>query len=704
MALDIVYGVIRNRLATDNLVNVINNVKEITEDESTLFLGYPLTAKVDESITIDALLFTKSKGLVAFIIHDKGANEYERQDKLFYDLKYALAKYDKLRKGRNSAITQTVITYFGAEEMPIAKGDEYVFVNDINFANVYKNLEGLDPKFYDILCESIYKISSMKPKKKRKNVERENSKGAIIKKIEKEVANLDQWQKKAAYEVPDAPQQIRGLAGSGKTVVLALKAAYLHSQHPDWNIIVTFFTRSLKQQYEQLISSFMLEFSDEAPNWNRLKIIHSWGTNTELGVYSIAAQNAKLMPYDFMAAKRKYGAGFEFSGICGELLNIGKDNIQEDFDVILIDEAQDLPVEFFKLCYQMVKDPKRIVFAYDELQNLNNLNSISSDQIFGINEDGTPIVTLRNEENQPRQDIVLPVCYRNTKWALTIAHALGFGIYREKGMIQGFEHPRIWENIGYAVKNGKLKTGNKVKLYRGKKSTPSYFAELITPEDAFISQVFKNEEEQYNWIAREIKKNIEEDELDPDDILVVFPDAYSSQSTYNTFNRYLRKYGVNSILAGITTSRDTFKIPEAVTCASIFRAKGNEFPMVYIADAHWCNSKALDIITARNVLFTAITRARAWVRVCGYGQEMVELDQEIQKCINLNYVLDFKNPTEEELMKMKSLYKTVSKENLDLLASSKTKINQILDLYRRGEIGKEDLSELMEMLSILKDD
>lgn len=65
------------------------------------------------------------------------------------------------------------------------------------------------------------KISSMKPKKKRGGVQRENSYGGIIKKIEAEIANLDEWQKKAAFEIPEGPQRIRGLAGSGKTVVLA---------------------------------------------------------------------------------------------------------------------------------------------------------------------------------------------------------------------------------------------------------------------------------------------------------------------------------------------------------------------------------------------------------------------------------------------------------------------------------------------------
>ena len=102
--------------------------------------------------------------------------------------------------------------------------------------------------------ESLQKIASIKPRKKRENVKNSGSKGDIIKKIEKEIANLDQWQKKAALEIVDGPQRIRGLAGSGKTIVLALKAAYLHAQYPEWDIVVTYYTRSLWQQYRDLIT------------------------------------------------------------------------------------------------------------------------------------------------------------------------------------------------------------------------------------------------------------------------------------------------------------------------------------------------------------------------------------------------------------------------------------------------------------------
>ena len=700
MSLDIVNGIIKNNLAIESLKKSISNIIEIVEDESTLFLGYPLTAKIDESITVDALLVTKKKGILTIIIHEKEDDAKERQDKMYFDLEYAFSKYDKLRDGRKLAFVPNVLTYF-SDHIENETDPNYNFANEANLKDIYLSLPDFNEKYYAALCESLYKISSMKPRKKRQNVVKSDSKGAKIKKIEKEIANLDEWQKKAAYEVPDGPQQIRGLAGSGKTVVLALKAAYLHSQHPDWNIIVTFYTRALKQQYINFINNFMSDFSDGKPDWDKLSVVHAWGTNSEPGVYSLAAHQAGIVAYDYRVAKQKFGEKNAFSGICGELLKSDAEGrFFQKYDAILIDEAQDLPEEFFRLCYALTNEKKRIVFAYDELQNLGNADYSLSNSLFGKNEDGSPKVQLANEEGKPRQDIVLPICYRNTKWALTIAHSLGFGIYRKKGMIQAFGSPTVWEDIGYEVKGGRLAKNRNVKLQRGDKSTPKYFSSLISSSEAFQTKVFTNDIEQYVWLAKEIKRDIEVEELDPDDILVIFPDAYTSQGTYNTFKRYLAQEGLDSILAGITTDRDTFKVKGSITCASIYRAKGNEFPMVYVLNAQFCYDGA-NIITLRNALFTAITRARAWVTVVGYGEEMAELNAEIQKCISNDFILSFKNPSDEELAKMRNLYKEISKENANLIDSSERSIKQLGDLLKKGEIKKEDLANLRALIENL---
>lgn len=214
----------------------------------------------------------------------------------------------------------------------------------------------------------------------------QGSYGDIIKKIEKEIANLDEWQKKAAFEVPDGPQRIKGLAGSGKTIVLALKAAYLHTQYPELKIGVTYYTRALYQQYVNLITDFVQDMSGEKVDWDNLDIIHAWGSNSEHGVYSDMAQKANFKAYNLTSAISKFGRTSAFKGCCDELLTVIGEDYEPEYDVMLIDEAQDLPSSFFRLVYANVKSPKRIIWAYDELQNLSTVEMPSLEEMFGVDD------------------------------------------------------------------------------------------------------------------------------------------------------------------------------------------------------------------------------------------------------------------------------------------------------------------------------
>lgn len=696
MSIDIVRGIINNISAANELVEIINGIEAYT---GTLYLGYPLSSTNESVITVDALLVTKERGLTAFIFANGCENIEDSQDLLYYQINNTLTKYESLRSGRNVVVAPNVITYFAEGTHPEST-TEYLYCDSNNLKFTIENLPNFDNKYYSVLCESLQKISSMKPKKKRRNVIKEDSKGNKIKKIESEIANLDEWQKKAAFEIPDGPQRIRGLAGSGKTVVLALKAAYLHAQHPEWNIAVTFYTRALSQQIKNMITNFSYEFIGDAPDWDKIHVIHSWGTDSEIGIYSEYARKCNLTALNYNGAKARYGRNRAFDGVCLEVLNQSISQISPYYDAILIDEAQDMPISFFKLCYLIVKEPKRIVFAYDELQNLSNGSMPSVKEMFGCDANGNPLVELVNNDNEARQDITLPICYRNTPWALSLAHALGFGLYRKEGLVQLFNDLDLWEDIGYQVVSGKLMYDHDVTLKRKGSATPQYFSDLIDKEDAIITKRFSDQFEQYEWVAQEILKNIQYDELDPDDILVVFPNAYSAKSQYSTFRDVLLNKGINSILAGVNADRDTFKIEGCVTCSSIYRAKGNEAPMVYIVNADYC-ARGAEMITLRNTLFTAITRSRAWVRICGTDVEMDILETEINKCISNNFELKFKIPTKNELEKMRLIHRDRTDSEKKELKETQKMIKKLTKAFQNGEMDPASLPEISALLKVL---
>lgn len=698
MGVDIIRGAIKNAEATEQLISAFNAVSANMHLEGTLYLGYPLSATSESVISVDALLLCREKGLVAFVFGRQGQNEEEAQDVLYYQLNNTLSKYEGLRRKRQVAVSPVVITFFPEGSVPAAP-DDYIYCDCAGLQESLEDLPEFDQARYTALCEALQKISSMKPKKKRLGIIGESSYGGIIKKIEAEIANLDEWQKKAAFEIPGGPQRIRGLAGSGKTVVLALKAAYLHIQYPDWTIAVTFYTRALSQQYIQMITNFCYEYTGEQPNWERLQILHSWGTASEPGIYSEVAREKGVIPKTYSNARNQYGSNHAFEGICQELLKLRGQT--EIYDAILIDEAQDMPSSFFRLCYHAAKEPKRIVFAYDELQSLNSATMPNIEEMFGVDSQGNPLVSLVNIEGEPRQDIVLPICYRNTPWALSLAHALGFGVYREDGVVQLFEDLNLWDSIGYKVVGGELQYGEFVQLQRKENSYPSYFSQLLKPEDAIKVNSFNTVLEEYQWVAEQIYNDINNNELDPDDILVIFPDSYYSKNQYSAFSSFLDQRGIDSILAGVSTDRNTFRIENCITCSSIYRAKGNEAPMVYIVNAEYC-ADGEELITLRNILFTAITRSRAWVRICGIAPGMDIIKKESESCMSNKYNLNFRILTKDELRHKRAIYRDRTENEKKKLKELNLALKKITESLVTGEFEIDSLPELNKLINTVQ--
>ena len=493
------------------------------------------------------------------------------------------------------------------------------------------------------LNAAIQRISNLKPKKKRGNVKSPDSKGALIKEIEKKVANLDLWQKRGSIEYVNGPQRIRGLAGSGQTVVLALKAAYLHVKRPDWNIAVTFNTRSLYQQFESLVNRFVFSQINEEPDWERIQVMHAWGGSDRTGIYRKYCEAVGTTYRDFGTASRMFGYDSAFKGACDEAISTSEENDLNIFDVVLIDEAQDLPSSFFQIIYRMTKAPKRIVWAYDDLQNLTDVQLPSAKELFGTNAQGEALVTLINELDMPQQDIVLPRCYRNPPWTLLSAHGLGFAVHRQP-MAQMFTDPAIWKRLGYTVDNGALEFDHDVEIVRSAQSIPSFFSELLTPDDTLVAQKFNTQEDQFNWVAAKIKSLTSIDELEASDILLILPNVRHSKSEGSKLLRTLTNAGIQAHIPGQTSSRDEIFREGSIAITHIYRAKGNEAPVVIVLNADFCESP-FGIKQRRNILFTAMTRSRAWTYVLGVGDSMDQISSELQKIRDDDFSLDFHYPT-----------------------------------------------------------
>lgn len=669
-----------------------------------LYIGYPIIGTADGPYPIDALWISPEHGVVIVnLIEGKNLARYkEEQDDAFNKLEARFRLHRELNDGRKLAVEMRPLTFAPAvPNAPNFSDGEHLVCDAETLPDMLEGFDNQYPQNYSKVLAVVQAISSIR-KTRRRSISRPGSLGSRLKELEDSIANLDSAQSRAVIETADGVQRIRGLAGSGKTIVLALKAAYLHAQHPDWRIAITFQTRSLKGQFGKLIKSFVIEQTGEEPNWEGLQILHAWGAPGAVnsrGIYYLFCLENGITYRDFNSAKSAFGSKNAFKGACREALREAAD-ARPIFDAVLVDEAQDFPPEFLRICYRLLGEKKRMVYAYDELQNLTEESLPSPDEIFGLDDAGNPIVSFEREDpSHPERDLILEKCYRNSRPVLTTAHSLGFGIYREEdpktgtGLVQMFEQKELWHEIGYEIKSGALEDGERVRLGRTELTSPR-FLEGHSPLDELIQFIpFESSAEQADWISSQIQKNLDDDELRVDDIIVINPDPFSTRSETGAIRKRLYERGVGSHLAGVDTSPDIFFDGESETVAftGIYRAKGNEAGMVYIMNAQDCYSAPRGNATARNRLFTAITRSKAWVRVCGLGADMKLLEEEFTKTKTADFELDFTYPDADQRAQIKIVNRDITGAERARLERNKQSLSAVLRDLASGRIRLEDL-------------
>ncbi|MQL53663.1 helicase [Desulfofundulus thermobenzoicus] len=668
------------------------------------FFGYPLIPTPEGKYFIDATLVSREKGVVLFdLVESTDVGDYAaRQDDLANKIEAKLKLHKELVKGRRLIPPLNVITFAPAiDAVERFAKEDYPLANERNLAKILSAFSWQDSSddLYRMTLSAIESLSSIRKSRSKREVRKPDSRGGKLKKLEDSIATLDHRQNRAVIETVEGVQRIRGLAGSGKTIVLALKAAYLHTQYPDWRIAVTFHTRSLKGQFKRLINNFCVEQSGEEPDWTKIRIVNAWGApggDERDGIYYEFCRVTGQEFHDFRSASYRFGGGDRaFDGACQAALS-AVDNPPELYDAILVDEAQDFAPSFLRLCYAMLKPPKRLVYAYDELQNLSGTSLPPPEEIFGTDTAGQPVVSL---EGDPRRDVILQKCYRNSRPVLVTAHALGFGIYREPpkdsqtGLVQMFDQPALWEEIGYRLREGRLAKGEHVVLERTDETSPRFLEDHSPVDDLVVFQQFGDEAEQNAWLVEQIKKNVEEDELRHDDIIVIHPDPLTARERLGPIRKALFEMGIQNHLAGVDTDPDVFFKTEtpSVTFTSIYRAKGNEAGMVYVVNAQDCDGTGVGLASIRNRLFTAITRSKAWVRVIGYGQGMANLIREFERLKQRNFRLDFTYPTDEVLKKLRIVHRDLSPHEKQRLEQRQTGARELVNALERGEITPDDL-------------
>ena len=476
-----------------------------------------------------------------------------------------------------------------------------------------------------------------------KNLTSNLTRSTAIVQMNEQLKQFSEENLEIAKQIPPGPQRIRGIAGSGKTVLLCQKAAYMHLQHPEWDIALVFFTRSLYDLMESQVDFWLRYFSNGErgydKNNSKLKVFHAWGAQDRNGLYRKIVKAHGLEP--FPLDNNKNVPPEKLADVVIQLLEATE--IEPMFDAIIMDEGHDLVVRdelkygdkqpIYWMAWQALrpvddKNPKqkRLIWAYDEAQSLHALNIPTAKELFG--EEHTDLVKGFHRGGI-KKSIVMKRCYRTPHPILTAAHAIGMGLLRPEGMLSGYTRKKDWENIGYEMTVSASKE-RQITLHRPLENSPNPMPE-ISAVPVLQFNVFETREAELNALAKNLEKNLENGRLKPSrNILVVVLGSDRDEATelQDKVAEFLIDRGISIYIPTAldvddldrnNNNRDSFWHPEGVTISLIHRAKGNEADMVYVVGFDNI-AKNESKINLRNAIFVALTRARGWAVLSGIGE------------------------------------------------------------------------------------
>ena len=488
----------------------------------------------------------------------------------------------------------------------------------------------------------------------------ETSKGHILQQIRPQRGILDWHTEAIAKQIPPGPQRLRGVAGSGKSVLLCQRAAHLHLKYPHWHIALVFFSRSLYYPIVAQVDRWLRHFSGNEvgydPQNHNLRILHGWGSRQQPGLYSILCRQTGVPPLTVRDTQSR-NPPESLAQACINLLQ--NTAIPQLFDAILIDEGQDLLVEseykyngkqpFYWLAYQALRtanpaqpEQKRLIWADDEAQSLTSLKVASARELFG--EELAHLVTGEYSDGIPKTAF-LPRSYRTPEAIVTVAQTLSMGLLKQGGMLTGMSSLADWQVLGYEtqVKQSPFTKGTTLTIKHHESNSPHPLTELW-PGELIELQIYPNRQQELAALYNNLFHNLRHDGLRPSQeiLVIILGNGSEAIELEKIVAKSLIEKGLDIYIPSTSTHNqlhnsqsnsqpNQFWYEGAITISRIHRAKGQEADSVYLIGLDQV-AKEDNNIYKRNQLLVALTRTRGWVHVSGIGN--YPLYEELHRIIH----------------------------------------------------------------------
>ncbi len=344
-----------------------------------------------------------------------------------------------------------------------------------------------------------------------------------------DIKTMDLHQENLAKQIGDKNRLIRGVAGSGKTIILASRAKMLSKQNPDWKILILCFNISLANAIQQMINHMLNEpedlfdFDPEAREVQNQNIIvrnfHSWLKN-----------DLKINEYQLPGMIEKIERN---------------ETILPTYDAILIDEGQDFEADWLRMVSLLINSNTQSLLLVEDRAQTIYKRKRSYLQDTGLSFQG--------------RSKVLTINYRNTSQIVKFA----WDFFREHSMFKNKVVNRDLEGEIIAPQSTKRK-GPDVGILKASN--------------------FSNE---IKVVARQIKKLHEEKKVPYDDMLIL----YRVKKTHkfpiiDTIKRTLNESSLPYywITENEVSKRSFRKEDGRIKISTIDSSKGLDFQAVFIVN------------------------------------------------------------------------------------------------------------------------
>ncbi|MDR6226889.1 DEAD/DEAH box helicase [Desmospora profundinema] len=384
-----------------------------------------------------------------------------------------------------------------------------------------------------------------------------------------DLETMDLHQESLAKQIGDKHRLIRGVAGSGKTLILASRAAILAREHPDWEILILCYNISLSRFIHDMVEQKWSQSGDGLDDEGEGERCYSADGRKQITVrhfHEWLHRDLKITEEEIPQAVEEWEAG---------------KRMLPRYDAILIDEGQDFAPEWLGLASRLLNpDTQSLLIVEDRAQTIYpRRRSLRKDT--GLDFRG--------------RSRVLTINYRNTGPVVQLA----------------------WEFYqAHASPENKPSTGEDV--------------EVITPQSTLRSgpppylKRFASLTDEMAYVARQMKVLHRQRETAWSDMLVLYRvKRYDGVDTMGVIQQALSREGIPFYwLTENHRSKRAFAPREnGVTISTIDSSKGLDFEAVFVV-----NLERLPFPMEENkerevsLLYIAMTRAKKYLSLTWSGE------------------------------------------------------------------------------------